>query len=102
MEGSIILVIIGILTAYGTLIWAKGNQPISQKKCPRCKSKNFQLVDSRVIGARDAEIGTYYKLNLNPLRPFTLIQRKEKVIRKASKGFIRNTFVCQDCGKKFT
>lgn len=63
--------------------------------CPKCKSYNcsyFQTVEPGVTK-------TSYSANLNPLKPFKLVNKKEKVIipdRTVSK------IQCNVCGKIFS
>lgn len=59
-----------------------------KKSCPKCGSDNYHaFVEDKV--KRSSSI------NLNPLKPFTVLNHKEKVVRQVSK------FVCDDCGKIF-
>lgn len=71
------------------------------KFCPFCLSTDFQYAGQQTIGARDAKTKTQYSLNLNPLKPFTLINSKEKVVKKAKSGYSYDEFVCLKCGKRF-
>lgn len=51
-------------------------------KCPKCKSNNIQL------WSNDNNLKTKKStsLNLNPLKPFTVFNHKEKTVKKKSKG----------------
>ena len=71
------------------------------KFCPYCLSTDFQYAGRTTVGARDAKTKTSYKANLNPLKPFTLVDKKEKVVRKASSGYSYDEFICLKCGKRF-
>lgn len=71
------------------------------KFCPYCLSTDFQYAGQTTVGARDAKTKTSYKANLNPLKPFTLVDKKEKVVRKASSGYSYDEFICLKCGKRF-
>lgn len=68
-------------------------------KCPKCKSQCIRLasIDTRYT---PAEVKTTYKANLNPLKPFTFINKKERVVKKARTTETR-TYQCLDCGKEF-
>ena len=71
------------------------------KYCPHCLSTDFQYAGQQTIGARDAKTKTQYSLNLNPLKPFTFVNSKEKVVKKAKSGYSYDEFVCLKCGKRF-
>lgn len=66
--------------------------------CPRCLSIHVDSVGGEVMGARDQKTKTRYTVNLNPFRPFTLVNKKEKVVRKANPGRFVTTWHCNDCG----
>lgn len=70
-------------------------------RCPSCKSINLQIVSQEVRGARDAKIKTTTGLNLNPLKPFTLFNHKEKVVKQARAGSVYVKWRCMDCGHMF-
>lgn len=70
-------------------------------KCPKCGSYNLQHLGVENVGAREATVKTTTKLNLNPLKPFTLFNHKEKVVRPASSGITYDRWRCSDCGKVF-
>lgn len=72
-----------------------------QKKCPYCYSTDWQYAGQSTIGATDAKVKTQYKANLNPLKPFTLVDKKEKVVKKANPGITYDEFICLNCGKRF-
>lgn len=75
---------------------------ISNKSmCPWCQSLNVQVWDKSTYGARDEKTKQSYSLNLNPLKPFTVLNKKEKVVRKASDGITITKYRCGDCGKIF-
>ena len=66
--------------------------------CPRCKSSNCShYTETRVIPGKTK---TTYKANLNPLKPFTLVDKKEKIIKKERTQEI-DMFICNKCGHKF-
>lgn len=71
------------------------------KFCPYCLSTDFQYAGRQTIGASDAKTKTQYSLNLNPLKPFTFVNSKEKVVKKANSGYSYDEFICLKCGKRF-
>lgn len=101
-------IIFGIVAFIAILAFAdkydKGqdsNYVAPQKTCPYCYSTNWQYAGQATVGARDAKVKTQYKANLNPLKPFTLVGKKEKVVRKAKAGITYDEFICSNCGKRF-
>lgn len=40
-------------------------------------------------------------MNLNPFKPFTILDKKEKVVRK-ERTITESKFMCNDCGKIFS
>lgn len=74
----------------------------TEVKCPKCKSTNLQYLGTENIGGRDAKTKTTTSLNLNPLKPFTVFNHKEKVVKKAKPGIDLDRWRCQDCGRIFT
>ncbi len=70
--------------------------------CPKCSSTNLQYLGEDNVGGREAKTKTVTSLNLNPLKPFTLFNQKEKVVKKAREGIDLDRWRCQDCGKVFT
>lgn len=71
------------------------------KFCPYCLSTDFQYAGQKTFGQRDAKTKTQYSLNLNPLKPLTLVNSKEKVVKKARQGYSYDEFICMECGKRF-
>lgn len=69
--------------------------------CTRCRSQHVQLYEIEHRGQHGAKVKTSYSANLNPLKPFTLVNKKEKVKRKASEGYEVRRYQCLDCGKEF-
>ncbi|MBE5878085.1 MAG: zinc ribbon domain-containing protein [Lachnospiraceae bacterium] len=66
--------------------------------CPRCGSEDCSHhQEQRVI---PAQTKTRYTANLNPLRPFTLVNKKEKVV-KYGKTITENKIICNKCGMIF-
>lgn len=55
---------------------------MAKLKCPSCKSPNVQLLDSHT----NIESKKSTSLNLNPLKPFTVFNHKEKKKKKTSGG----------------
>lgn len=67
--------------------------------CPRCGQSNYHvMVTNEVI--RPGKTKTQSSINLNPLKPFTIMNHKEKVVRRE---ITRNVsrFVCNECGNIF-
>lgn len=66
--------------------------------CPRCNSSNCDYyVEEKVIPEKTK---VTYSANLNPLKPFTLINKNEKVVKKERIQKIKK-FRCKNCGKVF-
>ncbi|MFW7418515.1 hypothetical protein [Vagococcus fluvialis] len=55
---------------------------MAKLKCPSCKSPKVQLLDSNT----NIESKKSTSLNLNPLKPFTVFNHKEKKKKKTSGG----------------
>lgn len=72
-----------------------------QKCCPYCGSTHFQYAGQQIYGSRPKKTKTRYTANLNPLRPFTLVNKKEKVVKKARSGYAVDEFICLNCGNRF-
>ncbi|AYQ24200.1 MULTISPECIES: hypothetical protein [Enterococcus] len=53
---------------------------MAKLKCPSCKSTNIQLLDSHT----NEKSKKTTSLNLNPLKPFTVFNHKEKKKKKVS------------------
>jgi hypothetical protein len=84
-----------MLSAVGDLAKAATRQEVY---CPRCHSQNCShYKEQRVIPGKTK---TKYTANLNPLKPFTLVNKKEKVIRQ-DQVVTDNKFMCNECGKIF-
>lgn len=66
--------------------------------CPRCGSENCSHYQEQKIVPGKTK--TRYTVNLNPLGPFTLVNKKEKVVRQ-EQVMTENKFVCNSCGKIF-
>lgn len=66
--------------------------------CPRCGSENCShYQEQRIIPGKKK---TRYTANLNPLHPFTLVNKKEKIVRK-EQTVTESKFICNSCGKIF-
>lgn len=66
--------------------------------CPRCNSWECSpYKEQKIIPGKTK---TTYTANLNPLKPFTLVNKKEKVVRK-EQTYTENKFICNKCGKIF-
>lgn len=66
--------------------------------CPRCGSEDCSHYQEQKVVPQKTK--TRYTANLNPLRPFTLLNKKEKVVRE-EEIVIQNKFLCNKCGKIF-
>ena len=66
--------------------------------CPKCGSENCSRYREQHYIPGETEVE--YTKNLNPLKPFTIANRKEKIIRE-EKVVTKNRFICNDCGKVF-
>ena len=70
----------------------------SEVYCPRCGSEDCSIQrEEKVIPGKTK---TSYTANLNPFKPFTFANKKEKVVRK-ERTISNNVFVCNKCGKTF-
>lgn len=68
----------------------------SQTCCPRCNRNRFHsIVTKEVIIPEKTKTQT--SLNMNPLKPFTVLDHKEKVVRQEISREVTK-FVCDDCG----
>lgn len=66
--------------------------------CPRCGSeKCSHYQEQRIIPGKTK---TKYTANINPLKPLTLVNKKEKVIRK-DQVVTESKFLCNSCGMIF-
>ena len=66
--------------------------------CPVCNSSNCSwYTREKVIPGKTK---TKYTVNLNPLKPFTLVNKKEKVVRK-EKVIEQKRIICNSCGYTF-
>lgn len=66
--------------------------------CPRCGSSDCSWTQEQKI--IPGKTKTKYTANLNPFHPLTLINKKEKVIRK-DEIRTEKKIVCNSCGKIF-
>lgn len=89
-----------VVTVHKTTSKVKVNK--NQPHCPKCKSTSLQYLGDDNVGGREAKTKTSISLNLNPFKPFTLFNEKEKVVKKAREGIDLDRWRCQDCGKVFT
>lgn len=72
---------------------------IKKKSCPQCGGTNFHsFVEDKII--REGKVKSTTSLNLNPFKPFTVYNHKEKIVRKPITTQV-SKFVCDDCGKIF-
>ena len=69
-----------------------------QVYCPRCGSDNcLHYHAERVIPDKTK---TKYTFNLNPFKPFTILNKKEREVRRDSVVTV-SKFACNICGKLF-
>ena len=67
--------------------------------CKRCRSANCShYKEKKVIPGKTK---TTYSANLNPLKPFTVLNKKEKVVRRDIE-YTENRIICNDCGFIFS
>lgn len=67
--------------------------------CPRCRSSNCSwYAEQKVVPGKTK---TRYTANLNPFHPFTLVNKKEKVVRKERYETVKK-IMCNDCGHIFS
>lgn len=70
-----------------------------QIKCPRCNSTNYQVyVENQVIIPEKTKRST--SVNINPLKPFTILNHNEKVVHGAVNRKV-SSFICNNCGNMF-
>lgn len=66
--------------------------------CPRCKSADCShYQEQKIIPGKSK---TSYTVNLNPLKPFTVLNKKQKVVRD-EQLVTENKFICNKCGNIF-
>lgn len=67
-------------------------------KCPKCGSYDCEpYFKENVIPEKTK---TSYKANLNPLKPFTLVDKKEKVVQRQF-TYMTKEYMCKKCGFSF-
>ena len=101
MEDYIVLLL--LLGFAFIAIWATAKKeptpPKKHTKCPACGSTRFHaFVEEQVVSP--AKVKSKTTLNMNPLKPFTVFNHKEKVVRQQVTRQV-SKFVCDDCGKIF-
>lgn len=69
------------------------------RTCPKCGSERIHAFVDTVQTSR-GKTKTKYTANLNPLRPFTLVNKKEKIVSKPQYVSI-SKMQCDNCGKIF-
>lgn len=93
----LLLILIGVVALAERL--SKDKKPIHYDCCPNCGGKRFHaFVEQEVVS--QGKVKTTYSANLNPLKPFTLVNKKEKVVRRPVTRNV-SRFVCDDCGNIF-
>ena len=66
--------------------------------CPRCSS--WDCSHTQIPINIPGRVKTRYTANLNPFRHFTLVNKKEKVVRQGG-TYYQHRFVCNKCGLIF-
>ena len=66
--------------------------------CPRCGS--WECSHTQIPINVPGRVKTRYTANLNPFRPFTLVNKKEKVVQQGG-TYYQHRFVCNKCGLIF-
>ena len=78
----------------------KNYKVVTMKKlCPQCGGTNYHAFINEVV-IQEGKVKSRTTVNLNPLRPVTVFNHTEKVVRKPLTKQI-SKFVCDDCGKIF-
>lgn len=72
----------------------------NERRCPKCGSMKHHSYTENVV-VRQGKVKKKTTLNLNPLKPFTVFNHKEKVVRDP---VIRNVtkVICDNCGYIFS
>lgn len=66
--------------------------------CPRCRSSNCShYQEQRIVPGKTK---AQYSVNLNPLKPLTFVNKKEKVVKK-ERVVTENKIICNSCGYVF-
>lgn len=87
---------------YRYSVWS-GKQEVY---CPRCDSENCSYYQEQnlIPGKTKTKVKARYSVNLNPLKPFTILNKKEnakeKIVRK-ERIVTRSKIMCNDCGYIF-
>ena len=120
MKSFIILIIVIVIAALTDASWKKSSAKNTIPEdfdgifrytlfggkeavyCPRCKSSNCQwFVETHHTDAV-TKTKTQYKANLNPLKPFTLVNKKEKVeVISPERNTTVRKILCNNCGYVF-
>lgn len=93
----LIFIFIFVLASYGGASNTKlpkydGTTPV----CPRCKKSNYHTVSSTEV-VIPGKTKTQSSLNLNPLKPFTIVNHKEKMVRReVTRQVVK--YMCNECG----
>lgn len=66
--------------------------------CPRCSS--WDCSHTQITTTVPQKTKTRYTVNLNPFRPFTLVNKKEK-IKQQGRTYSQHRFMCKRCGLIF-
>ena len=91
---------IAILCFYESWISSKNKKKYTKRtNCPCCGGTRFHaFVEEQVVSP--AQVKSKTTLNMNPLKPFTVFNHKEKVVRQQVTRRV-SKFVCDDCGNIF-
>lgn len=66
-----------------------------KEKCPMCGAYDWEFENRQYVVPGKTK--TSYKANLNPLKPFTLVDKKEKIVRK-EQAYNYQVKTCKKCG----
>ena len=69
--------------------------------CPKCLSIDVEYIGTTNWGATEPKTKTVTKLNINPFKPLTVFDSKEKIVKKGSDGIDIQHWHCRNCGSNF-
>ena len=70
------------------------------KYCPKCLGTNWQFLGEEIVGATPDIRKVEISRNINPLKPFTKTNVRERVI-PGYEGEKHSRFLCLQCGNIF-
>lgn len=87
-------------------IYRYENSKKEEVYCPRCGSENCSYYTEQTQSQKStpAKTKTRYTVNLNPFRPLTIVNKKEKVVKKEkvkTKVKTEQKIICNSCGFTF-